>query len=61
MSQDFNDAARKWLEGDFDPETKMKVIELRNTDPAGFEDAFYKNLEFGPEVYVASWVLVPTG
>ena len=47
MSQDFNDAARKWLEGDFDPETKMKVIELRNTDPAGFEDAFYKNLEFG--------------
>ncbi len=47
MSQDYNAAARKWLEGDFDPETKMKVIELRNNDPAGFEDAFYKDLEFG--------------
>ena len=47
MSRDYNDAARKWLEGDFDPETKMKVLELRNTDPVGFEDAFYKNLEFG--------------
>ena len=47
MSQDYKAAAQKWLDGDFDPETKMKVIELRNTDPAGFEDAFYKNLEFG--------------
>ena len=47
MSQDYNEAARKWLEGDFDPETKMKVLELRNTDPVGFEDAFYRNLEFG--------------
>ena len=35
------------MEGNFDPETKCKVIELRNNDPAGFEDAFYKNLEFG--------------
>ena len=25
----------------------MKVLQLRNSDPAGFEDAFYKNLEFG--------------
>lgn len=47
MAQDYNENARKWLEGDFDPETKMKVLELRNNDPAGFEDAFYKNLEFG--------------
>ena len=47
MSQDYKAAAQKWLEGDFDPETKMKVIELRNNDPTGFEDAFYKNLEFG--------------
>lgn len=39
--------AQKWLEGDFDQQTKMKVLELRNTDPALFEDAFYKNLEFG--------------
>ncbi len=47
MAQDYNEAARKWLEGDFDPETRIKVIELMNSDPAGFEDAFYKNLDFG--------------
>src|SRR5574344_531527 len=39
--------AQSWLEGDFDQETKMAVLQLRNSDPAGFEDAFYKNLEFG--------------
>ena len=39
--------AQSWLDGDFDQKTKMQVLELRNTDPAGFEDAFYKNLEFG--------------
>ena len=38
---------QSWLDGDFDQETKMKVLQLRNSDPAGFEDAFYKNLEFG--------------
>lgn len=47
MSQNYIDVANKWLTGDFDPETKGKIIELRNEDPAGFEDAFYKNLEFG--------------
>ena len=47
MAQDYNEIARKWLEGDFDPETKMKVLELRNNDPVGFEDAFYRTLEFG--------------
>jgi Phosphomannomutase len=44
---DYNENAKAWLEGDFDVETKMKVLELRNTDPVGFEDSFYKNLEFG--------------
>jgi len=39
--------AQAWLEGDFDQATKMQVLELRNTNPAGLEDAFYKNLEFG--------------
>ena len=39
--------AQSWLDGDFDQATKMKVLELRNSDPAGLEDAFYKNLEFG--------------
>lgn len=45
--KEFELRAKTWLEGDFDQETKMKVLELRNSDPAGFEDAFYKNLEFG--------------
>jgi len=44
---DYMERAKQWLEGDFDQETKMKVLQLRNEDPAGFEDAFYKNLEFG--------------
>ena len=47
MSQEYTEVAKRWLEGDFDPETKCKIIELRNSDPAGFEDAFYRNLEFG--------------
>jgi len=41
------DTVQNWLSGDFDPETKTKIIELRNDDPAGLEDAFYRNLEFG--------------
>ena len=45
--KDYKEVAQSWLTGDFDPETKCKIIELRNNDPAGFEDAFYKNLEFG--------------
>jgi phosphoglucomutase len=44
---DYISRANAWLTGDFDPETKGRIIELRNNDPAGFEDAFYKNLEFG--------------
>ena len=44
---DFRQVAQNWLDGDFDQQTKMQILELRNNDPAGFEDAFYKNLEFG--------------
>jgi len=39
--------AQSWLDGDFDQSTKMQILKLRSEDPAGFEDAFYKNLEFG--------------
>ena len=45
--KEFELKAQSWLDVDFDQETKMKVLQLRNSDPAGFEDAFYKNLEFG--------------
>ena len=43
----FNEVAASWLTGDFDPQTKCQIIELRNSDPAAFEDAFYRRLEFG--------------
>ncbi len=45
--KDYKEAVKSWIDGNFDPETKCKVIELRNTDPVALEDAFYKNLEFG--------------
>lgn len=45
--KDFEKTAQAWLDGDFDQETKMQILRLRSEDPAGFEDAFYKNLEFG--------------
>lgn len=45
--KEFELKAQAWLDGDFDQETKIKIIQLRNGDPAAFEDAFYKNLEFG--------------
>ena len=45
--KEFEQRAQAWLDGDFDQETKIKIQQLRSTDPAGFEDAFYKNLEFG--------------
>ena len=45
--KEFELRAQAWLDGDFDQETKIKIQRLRTEDPAGFEDAFYKNLEFG--------------
>ena len=45
--KEFELKAQSWLDGDFDQSTKMQILKLRSEDPAGFEDAFYKNLEFG--------------
>ncbi len=36
-----------WLSGNMDPATKEEIKRLQNEDPAGLEDAFYQNLEFG--------------
>ena len=41
MARDYKEVAQSWLDGDFDPQTKCQVLELRNNDPVGFEDAFY--------------------
>lgn len=47
MQKDFNQVAQSWLDGNYDEETKRLVMDLKNNDPAGLEDAFYRNLEFG--------------
>ena len=39
--------AKKWLEGNFDKETKNEVKNLIANDAAGLTDAFYRDLEFG--------------
>mgnify|MGYP003375396169 CR=1 FL=1 len=46
-TKDFRMVAQTWLDGNYDEETKRQIVELRDSDPAGFEDAFYRNLEFG--------------
>ena len=33
--KDFELRAQSWLDGDFDQQTKMQVLQLRNSDPAG--------------------------
>jgi phosphoglucomutase len=39
--------AKKWLEGNFDDETKKQVQDLIDNDATGLTDAFYRDLEFG--------------
>ena len=46
-TRDFRQVAQSWLEGNYDEETKKQVKDLMENDPAGMEDAFYRNLEFG--------------
>ncbi len=36
-----------WLSGNYDQTVKDEIIRLQKEDPAGLEEAFYKNLEFG--------------
>ena len=47
MEKNFREVAQSWLDGNYDQETKDEVKRLMDTDPAGLEDAFYRNLEFG--------------
>ena len=46
-TRDFKQVAQSWLDGNYDEETKKQVKDLMDNDPAGLEDAFYRNLEFG--------------
>ena len=36
-----------WLSGNYDQSVKDEISRMQKEDPAGLEDAFYKNLEFG--------------
>lgn len=36
-----------WLQGDFDPETKAAVKDLKDNHPDEMKEAFYRTLEFG--------------
>lgn len=47
MERDFKQVVQSWLDGNFDEQTKAEIRELAANDPAGLEDAFYRNLEFG--------------
>ena len=46
-TRDFRQVAQSWLDGNYDEQTKSEVKALMENDPAGLEDAFYRNLEFG--------------
>ena len=46
-TRDFRQVAQSWLEGNYDEQTKNEVKALMENDPAGLEDAFYRNPEFG--------------
>ncbi len=39
--------ANKWLEGNYDEETKRSISGWMESDPDALEDAFYKDMEFG--------------
>ncbi len=39
--------AEQWLEGNYDEQTKQEIRSLKETNSAEFNDAFYRNLEFG--------------
>lgn len=47
MEKDFREVVQSWLDGNFDEQTKDQIRQLQESDPAGLEDAFYRNLEFG--------------
>ncbi len=39
--------AQKWLDGNFDPETKKEVERMMKEDPKELSESFYRTLEFG--------------
>jgi len=47
MQEKTENKIQEWLSGNYDEATKNEINELKKSDPAELEDAFYKDLEFG--------------
>ncbi len=47
MIEEIKQKAQKWLEGNFDEETKKQVKYLLENDEKELEESFYKDLQFG--------------
>jgi phosphoglucomutase len=47
MEKATQDKIDKWLNGNYDQSVKDEIKAMQEKDPAGLEDAFYKDLEFG--------------
>ena len=47
IEQNILERAQKWMEVNFDEETRTKVKELIENNPVELTDAFYRDLEFG--------------
>lgn len=47
MEPMIRERVEKWLNGNYDQDTKNEIIKLMSNDPSELTDAFYKDLEFG--------------
>ncbi len=47
IDKNIEERANQWLNGNYDEQTKLKVKELLENDPAELIECFYKTLEFG--------------
>ena len=47
MEQYILDRAQKWLDGNYDEQTKQTIREMMANDPKELSESFYQDLEFG--------------
>ena len=50
MATDMNiilERAQKWLDGNYDEQTKAQIRDLMANDPKELSESFYQDLEFG--------------
>ena len=51
--------AQKWLDGNYDAETKKQVKYLMDNDMKELVESFYKDLELVRAVFAGSWEWAP--